>query len=225
MFREIGTIQNELGLTGFICRDNFLPNDLFRQLNNEVIQSWNEGTGWRTRIKGSTEAKVLLLQPSSNVKKLRSLFNVKNKFRSSDFSYLYHSLHQDNDETGLVSKIRDVVIKGWMTEITELIENWGQTNFSLTAYTQFCFLDMHTDYVPSPPRYKLTLLLYFGNKGMASEQADLVFDYRGQKTKISAIPNRSVLFIPSPDTNHGIPRGTVVDTVQFCRLALSGWLL
>ncbi|MDC9597093.1 2OG-Fe(II) oxygenase [Xenorhabdus anantnagensis] len=225
MLSETGSMKDTLENAGFIYRDNFLPNDVFQNLNQEVIKSWHKGTGWRTRVKGTTEAKVLPLQSLANVQKIRSLLNKQMESRYSGFSYLYHSLHQDNDEVGLVSQIRTEVIKGWSAEIRALIGHWDQTNFSLTAYTPFCFLDMHTDYVPDAARYKLTLLLYFGGEGMFPEQADLVFDYRGQKTAIPAIPNRSVLFVPSPETNHGIPSGSVDPSIHFCRLAFSGWLL
>ncbi|WP_196236934.1 2OG-Fe(II) oxygenase [Rhizobium leguminosarum] len=86
-------------------------------------------------------------------------------------------------------------------------------------------MDTHTDHDPTTSRHQITLLLYFGDAGKQTEQAGLVFDYRGKRSLIPATPNRAVLFVPSPETNHGIPRTNLDMAPDYCRLAFSGWLI
>ncbi|OXS99075.1 hypothetical protein B7H23_12780 [Notoacmeibacter marinus] len=225
MLRDAVSVRTALETNGFISRDDFLPDDTFRALNDRVLQSWEGGNGWRTRVKGPAEAKVLPLQPPSKTLKIRSLLDEQANGANSGFSYLYHSLHQENDDAGLIARISTAVIEEWNPVIKELIGKWDRTNFSLTAYTPPSFLDSHTDHDPSGPRYQITLLLYFGDAGKQTKQAGLVFDYLGRKSIIPATPNRAVLFVPSPETNHGIPRANVNGTPAYTRLAFSGWLI
>ncbi|RCW23341.1 hypothetical protein DFR48_107213 [Ciceribacter lividus] len=225
MLPSADSVRTSLDTSGFVSRDDFLPDDTFRALNELVLQSWNGGNGWRTRVKGPGGARVLPLQPPSRIAKIRSLLDEHANSASSEFSYLYHSLHEENDESGLIGKITAAVIEGWNPLINDLIGEWSHTNFSLTAYTPSCFLDSHTDHDPGVSRYQITLLLYFGDAGKETQQAGLVFDYLGKRSIIPASPNRAVMFVPSPETNHGIPRADETVASDYARLAFSGWLI
>lgn len=206
-----------------LVRDNLLPMPLFAEFDGQVRRSWQTQQGWMTRLKGLGKARALPVQSLDQTKEIATLLDIYSGYATSEFSYLYHSMHEMHDESGLIQAIGREVIAAWEDRIPRLLARPYETNFSLTAYTPYCRLTPHTDYTAEARPYRLTLLLYFGGDG-DNEQAPLHFNYGGRHRIIEARRNRSVLFVPSATTEHWINPIAQRDPEPL-RLAFSGWLL
>lgn len=202
---------------GVLVRDDLLPSETFDIHRSAVQNSWSSGTGWNTRIKAGSEAKTFPRQSQDAVDKLRELVR---GHEDKTFQYLYHSMHEENDTRSAIKPILHDVRRAWADVIDQIAPKTRATNFSLSSFTPGCFLDEHTDHTDNENPYLVTILLYFG--GAAEGQGGLIFDFDGHRQTISPNANRSILFVPTPETAHWIetvPNGAAP------RLALSGWLL
>ena len=203
---------------GFLVRDKLLPQLVFERHKQAVLQSWNSGNGWATRIKAGPEAKIFSRQDQSALEQIEPL--VRAHAKNGEFQYLYHSMHEGRDEVGVIHSIFADVRAAWSDVIDLVAPDATKTNLSLTSFTPGCFLDAHNDHGDGSSKYRVTLLLYFGSE--SAEAGGLVFNYRGKKDVIAPLQNRSVLFVPTSETEHWIER---VPNDSAPRLALSGWLL
>lgn len=207
---------------GLLVRDKLLPQAVFDGYARRVRSSWKSREGWVTRVKGPGEAKALPIQPSDKVREIGVLLDAYSSSNPESFSYLYHSLHESNDNACLIKDIAQDTIAAWQDFITHLIVFPYQTNFSLTAYTPHCRLTSHTDYSTDTDPYRLTLLLYFGGEG--DDIVPLYFNFAGHQHRVTPQRNRSVLFVPTPETEHWI-EPVPHSSTQSVRLAFSGWLI
>lgn len=203
---------------GFLMRDELLATDVFERHKEAALRSWESGSGWATRIKAGSEAMVLARQDQSALEQIEPLIRAHSE--DGEFQYLYHSMHEDQDDAGIIPPILADVRAAWSDVISLVAPDAVDTNLSLTSFTPGCFLDAHNDLGDGSNKYLATLLLYFGSGN--AEAGGLVFDFRGSRDLIVPVQNRSVLFVPTSDTEHWIER---IPGGAKPRLALSGWLL
>lgn len=217
----MNSMLDQLERDGFLVRDNLLHDNVIQHHKSTVQYSWDVGDGWMTRVKAGDTAKVFARQDQKKLTQIKKL--VRNGTSYQGFQYLYHSLHQKSDTTGFIAPILHDVKTAWGDIIAAVAPDTQSTNFSLTAFTPGCFLDAHNDYRDGSNAYRVTLLLYFGGQTDTSQSGGgLVFDYRGKQQTIEPRYNRSILFVPTPETNHWI---AALPERSSPRLALSGWLL
>ncbi|MEG1312704.1 MAG: 2OG-Fe(II) oxygenase [Bacilli bacterium] len=209
---------------GFLVKDATIPQSLFADFDRQVNNSWQSGKNWITRIKGIGEAKSFPLQSGDKVKQIGALLDDYSKYDPKGFYYLFHSLQEEDDSSFLIKKIKAEMLAAWEDYILRLVSTPYTTHFSLTSYTSFCRLSPHTDYSTKNNPYRLALLLYFGNSQEDISTAPLYFSFREKKHCIEPQKNRSVLFIPTPETLHWIEQVPNDGTLS-ARLAFSGWLI
>ncbi len=219
--RSIDEIRAALERDGFAVADDLLPRPVFEDLDARVLASWRGGIGWNTRVKGPGASRNLPLSAGDRLRQIAELVDGVDEGSGDVFTYLYHQLHADRDESGLVRGIEDVALAAWCEAIDRLVGPFDRTNFSLTAFTPGCRLARHTDH-GGERAYRLTILLYFTGEG--SSEVPLMFGGSEAPARIVPQPNRSVIFVPSAVTTHW------VDPVPFedqgtARLAFSGWLI
>jgi hypothetical protein len=219
--RSIDEICAALERDGFAVADDLLPRPVFEDLDARVLASWRGGSGWNTRVKGPGPSRNLSLETGDRLRQIATLIDRLDDGSGDVFTYLYHQLHADRDESGLVRSIEEVALAAWREAIDHLVRSFERTNFSLTAFSPGCRLARHTDY-SGEGAYRLTILLYFTGEG--SNDVPLMFGGSEAPARIVPRPNRSVIFVPSAATTHWI------DPVSFedegtARLAFSGWLI
>lgn len=198
-----------------------LPELNFKELNDRVFERWIVDTGWKTRARRGESTIVVPRLQRTALKTARDLFE-GDVLSAHFFQYLYHSLHESSDLSGLIDEIKMQVSRAWNDVICDVcIPTPTKSNFSLTCFDQGCFLGPHTD-AGGTDLYKVTLLLYFGNSKIDPTDGALRFRFRENDIIIAAKPNRAVLFVPNNDTVHWVPEITRAET---CRFAFSGWLL
>lgn len=198
-----------------------LPPSMFSEFNDRVIASWLEGAGWKTRARRGEATVVMPRLQASAFNAARDVF--KGDILSADcFQYIYHSLHESADSSGLIGEISKQLSRAWEDVLRDVcVPSPTRSNFSLTCFTQGSFLGPHTD-AGGSEIYKVTLLLYFEDPQAAASEGDLRFRFRENDIAVSARPNRAVLFVPSNDTVHWVPEIVNPATRRF---AFSGWLL
>ncbi|MET3234181.1 UNVERIFIED_ORG: hypothetical protein ABIC54_006397 [Burkholderia sp. 1263] len=212
----------KLARDGVLIQDEILARPDFEEFDRAARCCWQQMTGWRTRVKGPGAARDIELQDPTAMGRIGALLDAHETANPGEFTYLYSSLHQSRDQSGTVRKIGHALIGAWHGSVGELLAPPFDTNFSLTAYTPHCRLAQHTDFSLGTSPYRLTLLLFFCNTDAGL--APLHFEFKGKRQVIRAVPNRSVLFVPSPATNHWIEPVVSTDP-GVLRLAFSGWLL
>ncbi len=211
-------IKSNLQSKGFMVKDNLLDSCLYEDYKEKIFRSWSEGINWITKVRALNSASDLTLNKSISLNEVRDLIRKHNK-GPDDFQYLYHSLHESRDLSGVIKCLWNDTMKAWGKDIVDLIPTNYSTNFSLTASNKGCFFDRHTDSGGDSSSYKLTMLLYFGD---GDSEAGLNFDYLGAISHIRPIDNRSIIFQPSNETVHWVDEITSSVTPRF---ALSGWFL
>lgn len=219
--QSIDNIRAALKRDGFAVADDLLPRPIFEDLDARVLASWRGGIGWNTRVKGPGTPRNLPLAVGEHLHQIAELVDRVDEGNGDVFTYLYHQLHADCDETGLIRSIEEVALAAWREAIEQLVGPFDRTNFSLTAFTPGCRLARHTDH-GGQSAYRLTILLYFTGEG--SSEGPLMFGGGEAPARIAPRPNRSVIFVPSKTTTHWI------DPVPFkrdesARIAFSGWLI
>ncbi|EDK28759.1 2OG-Fe(II) oxygenase [Vibrio sp. 10N.261.52.A1] len=214
-------IRQQITKNGFLCIDDFFDKTSFTNFNKAVIESWQQQRGWRTRVghngkKFNTELLTL--------EKRKKVFQKMNQAPVPEdrFSFIYHFLDQGND--ALVSQIAKQAVANWLPLLGLDVTEFEQS-FSLTSFNRHCFIDNHNDHTNSAQvkPYKVTIIVYFGNSELLSSQSKLIFDYQGTVHDITPLPNRSVMFFPSPNTTHRVENQQSRGDEP--RLALSGWLM
>lgn len=219
--RPINEIREALQRDGFAVQDALLPKSVFDELDRRVAESWRSGIGWSTRVKGAGPSHLLPLQSGTRLRKVAALIDCVMAGSADSFTYLYHQLHNERDESGLLDRIEEVTCSAWRDVIGHLVGPFDRTNFSLTAFTPGCRLERHTDY-GGKHAYRLTILLYFSSKG--ESEVPLMFGDSKTPISIQPVPNRSVIFVPSTATTHWIEPVPFEENYPV-RLAFSGWLL
>lgn len=207
---------------GLLVRDDLLANTIFSDYARRARNSWQSQEGWMTRVKGPGVEQTFPLLPKEKVQEIGSFLDACSMSNPDEFCYLYHSLNKSNENKGLIEEITRDVIKAWQDCLSNLIAFPYKTNFSLTAYTPHCRLTSHTDYSSVGEPYRLTLLLYFG--GEADGVEPLYFKFNEHQQRIMPRRNRSVLFVPTLETEHWI-QPVPESPTQSVRLAFSGWLM
>lgn len=217
-------IEKILKMNGYYYEDNFLDNELFKRLNNEVIKSFKSKKNWKTKIKINDEVYSLPILDHDDFIEVST--KLKKFTKENSFNYIYNSLHQDEDTEKLITKIFEVVIKNWKKK-SDIFKDEFEKNFSLTCYTSGSFLDWHTDYSRDPTKnYKITILLYFGDDREYKESECLSFKYNNKTEYIEPKPNRAIIFIPNSESIHGIfPNNPNLNFNSYSRYAFSGWLI
>ena len=221
------TMKQELKETGFLIRDDFLPQPLFETLQAEALTVWDDSSAWETRIKGPGDPVSLPRQGRRKLRQISQLLDQQKVKRPEMFTYAYHCLKENATSAPWLDKVTRHLINGWQHEIARLEIQPQSSQFSLTAFTHDCYLDPHTDYSPQHEKpYRLTLILYFQHARSSGNGGCLEFDYMGEKRCVLPKPNRSVLFIPTDQTIHSVPSSSDPLSAQTGpRLALSGWLI
>lgn len=212
----------EVERDGLFIRDEIFTPPVFEEFDRAVRCSWEQSTGWHTRIKGPGAARAIPLQGTAQTAQIGALLKAHEAAHPAEFTYLYHSLHESRDQSGIIRTIGDALITEWRECIEDLVDPPFRTNFSLTAYTPHCQLTSHTDHAVGHEPYRLTLLFYLSGSGAGL--APLHFEFNGKRKVIQALPNRSVMFVPSTATNHWIEPVVSTDP-RALRLAFSGWLI
>lgn len=218
---SIDEIRDAMQRDGYMVQDELLPRSVYNELDRLVLESWRCGIGWNTRVKGPSASRLLPLQTGARLQQVAHLIDRVMDEDCDSFTYLYHQLHNDRDEDGLVRRIEEATCAAWHKAILHLIGHFDRTNFSLTAFTPGCRLERHTDYGGNDA-YRMTMLLYFTGEG--TSEVPLMFGDGNAPTCIRPLPNRSVIFIPSASTSHWISPVPFEDD-HTVRLAFSGWLL
>jgi hypothetical protein len=211
---------------GCIVIDNFLPESEFQKLNAKVQHSWTTKDSWYTRVKARGKFKLIPYQKGNKVFAIRKeLDKVRSRYPDS-FTYLYHALHESNDQHGLVDNIKKTIINNFASQpLNDIAHISTDSSFSLTAFTSGCYLDFHTDCPSENVPYLLTVILYFG-LGRPNKESGLTFRYRNKESTIDCTPNRCVIFIPTDETIHGVAVNKYLHLKDdIPRLAFSGWLL
>lgn len=144
--RSINEICDALQRDGFAVQDALLPKSVFDELDKRVVESWRSGIGWGTRVKGLGPSHLLPLQLGTRLRKVAALIDCVMDGSGDSFTYLYHQLHKDRDESGLLHRIEEVTCAAWREVIGHLVGPFDRTNFSLTAFTPGCRLERHTDF-------------------------------------------------------------------------------
>jgi Rps23 Pro-64 3,4-dihydroxylase Tpa1-like proline 4-hydroxylase len=216
----------ELKENGFLLRDNFLPRPLFKRLQEQVLDAWNCKKQWNTKVKGAGAPVTLPYQDQAKLKLIRDLLDNEKQTRSNDFTYLYHTMNDSQCEGNLVAEIYPHIISGWCDELRMLAVGYKTAEFSLTAFGPYCYLDSHTDFSTNDAApYQIALILYLQSAAL-NEDGCLQFDYMGKSVRIAATANRSVLFVPTHQTNHSVsPLTAASEMFDHPRLAVSGWLI
>ncbi|NRB67650.1 MAG: 2OG-Fe(II) oxygenase [Vibrio sp.] len=214
-------MREKITQNGYLCIDDFFDKASFANFNKAVIDSWQQQQGWRTRVghngkKFNTE--LLTLEKREKVFQKMNLPPVP----ADRFSFIYHFVDQGSDV--LVRKIAKQAMAHWLP-ILGLNATEFEQSFSLTSFNRYCFIDNHNDHTSSAQvsPYKVTIIVYFGDPEFPPSQSKLVFDYQGTVHEITPMPNRSVMFFPSPHTTHRVEHNQSQDDEP--RLALSGWLM
>ncbi|WP_268874929.1 2OG-Fe(II) oxygenase [Cereibacter johrii] len=218
---SIDDIRAALKRDGFALADDLLPRPIFEDLDARVLASWRGGIGWNTRVKGPGTSRNLSLATGDRLHQIAALVDRVDEGSGDVFTYLYHQLHADRDESGLVRSIEEVALAAWREAIKHLIGPFERTNFSLTAFTPGCRLARHTAH-GGESAYRLTILLYFTGEG--SSEGSLMFGGSEAPACIAPRPNRSVIFVPSATTTHWINR-VPFGKAKSARIAFSGWLI
>lgn len=219
--RSVVEISAALERDGFAVVDDLLPRAVFDNLDARVRASWRCGSGWKTRVKGPGTSRSLPLTSGDSLRQIAELVDRADDSSGDVFTYLYHQLHADRDESGLVRSIEEFALAAWRDVIENLVGHFDKTNFSLTAFNEGCRLARHTDH-GGEIAYRLTMLLYFTSEG--SSEVPLMFCGKTAPARIIPRPNRSVIFVPSVDTTHWIDPVSCEDECG-ARIAFSGWLI
>lgn len=213
--------KGSLEENGFVVYDDILEKDDFIRINNYLKKVFNDKSKWSTLIKYSNDIYRRNYIESSDIKKIsKNIIEDKSKF-----NYIYHKL---DDSKYIIEIIQELVLKKW-AEFFD-IEDFKEFNFSITSFTNGCFLDWHNDSNDDKTfdkDYKYTILLYFGENKVHNINEKLQFSYKGIESLIDPIPNRSVLFIPNKESMHRVSslQSSISNNECFDRIAFSGWLI
>ncbi len=218
---SIDEIRDALRRDGYAVQDALLPWAVFDDLDGRVLESWRNRIGWNTSVKGPGPCRHLPLQLGDSARPIADLVDRVTDGGGDSFTYLYHQLRKDQDESGLVRRIEEVTCDAWREAISHLVGPFERTSFSLTAFTPGCRLEPHTDH-GGKDVYRLTILLYFTGTGTGT--VPLMFGDSKVPAIIKPTPNRSVIFVPSTASTHWIDR-VPFNGDHTVRLAFSGWLL
>ena len=216
----------DLEANGFLMRDDFLPRPLFEQLKARVLAAWEGQQSWQTKVKGPGAPVTLPLQDHTKLNAIGKLLDAERAARPDGFTYMYHVAKEEQAAPDLAAEVTPYLIEGWADMLDALGIAYRTTQFALTAFGPHCYLDSHTDFTPTDAApYQVALILYFHAAG-SGQGGFLEFDYMGKRTQISAMPNRSVFFIPNQRTRHCVPQLAQEGSVRATpRLAVSGWLI